>query len=45
MRYRLEAWGVRLRPDGNVKLAEIDSTGAWIRKATSKKLFLIHAAP
>jgi hypothetical protein len=30
--------GVCLRPDGNGKLAEIDSTGAWIRKATLEAL-------
>ena len=29
-----------LRPDGDGKLAEIDSTGAWIRKATLGALSL-----
>ena len=30
--------GVCLRPDGNGKLAEVDSTGAWLRKATLEAL-------
>jgi len=38
MRHWLEAWVVRVRPDRNRKLAEIDSTGAWIRKATLEAL-------
>lgn len=29
-----------LRPDGDGKLAEIDSTGAWLRKATLEALSL-----
>jgi len=38
MRHWLEAWAVRLRPGGIGKLAEIDCTGAWIRKATLEAL-------